>query len=197
MSSVHDQLVADSNYSAIARYNKQQAEAAATGVKSNSVKSQDFLNLLTMQLQYQDPTNPMDNSDMLAQEAQFTTLEQMENLASSFTKFASAYQANAFLGQTVEVEVDGKTTTGKVDYVDFSDSSGASLSIGGRSYPISSVTKMYPADTSQNEEDKSFIKEALSYIGNNIGTLTNVILGDISNIATNTDNNSTNTTQGQ
>ena len=187
MSSVHDQLIADSNYATIARYNRQQAESTTTG-KSGSIQSQDFLHLLTMQLQYQDPTNPMDNSEMLAQEAQFTTLEQMENLASSFTKFSSAYQANSFLGQTVEVEVDGKTTTGKVDYVDFTDASGASLSIGGKSYPISSVTKMYPPDTTQADEDKGFIKEALSYIGGNIGALTNALLGDITDAVVNSDN---------
>ena len=175
MASVHDQLVTDSNYSAIARYNTKQAEGA---VSSTNVKSQDFLNLLTMQLQYQDPTNPMDNADMLAQEAQFTTLEQMENLASSFTKFSSAYQANSFLGQTVEVEVDGKTTKGKVDYVDFSDASGASLNIGGNNYPISAVTKIYPQETSQTDEDKTFMKEALSYIAGNIGSITNALLGD-------------------
>ena len=178
-SSVHNQLVSETNYSTIARAQQKQAEAATsnlTSAKSSSVQSQDFLYLLTMQLQYQDPTNPMDNSEMLAQEAQFTTLEQMENLASSFSKFSNAYQANSFLGQTVEVEVDGKTTTGKVDYVDFSDASGANLSIGGKSYPLSSVTKVYPADTTQSEEDKSFAKEALSYIAGNIGVIADKLL---------------------
>ena len=173
-SSVHNQLVSETNYSNIARQAQKQAEGTATG-GSSSVKSQDFLYLLTMQLQYQDPTNPMDNSEMLAQEAQFTTLEQMENLADSFSKFSSVYQANSFLGQTIEVEVDGKVTKGKVDYVDFSDASGASLSIGGKSFPLSSVTKVYPEDTAQNDEDKSFIKEALSYIAGNVGALTNAL----------------------
>ncbi len=174
-SSVHAQLVNESNYSAIAR----QAQKQAQGANSNtSIKSQDFLNLLTMQLQYQDPTNPMDNTEMLAQEAQFTTLEQMENLADSFSKFSAAYQANSFLGQTVEVTVDGKSTTGKVDYVDFSDASGASLSIGGKSYPLSSVTKIYPSETQETEETNTFVKSALSYIADNLGAITNAIFGD-------------------
>ena len=98
-SSVHNQLVSETNYSTVARQQQKQAQAAANGTttKSSSVQSNDFLYLLTMQLQYQDPTNPMDNSEMLAQEAQFTTLEQMENLADSFSKFSGAYQANSFL----------------------------------------------------------------------------------------------------
>ena len=196
-SSVHNQLVSETNYSAIARQQQKQAQAALNGTSksSSSVKSNDFLYLLTMQLQYQDPTNPMDNSQMLAQEAQFTTLEQMENLASSFSKFSNAYQANAFLGQTVEVEVDGKTTKGKVDYVDFSDATGANLNIGGKSFPLSSVTKVYPEDSSSKEEDKSFIKEALSYIAGNIGTITNAIF-DNNSIITPTTNTNTNTNAG-
>ena len=193
-SSVHSQLVNESNYSAIAR----QAQKQAQGVNATtSIKSQDFLSLLTMQLQYQDPTNPMDNTDMLAQEAQFTTLEQMENLADSFSKFSSAYQANSFLGQKVEVQVDGKTTTGKVDYVDFSDANGASLNIGGKNYPLSSVTKVYPPETqTANEENNTFVREALSYIGNNLGAITNALFGD--NVVTDTLNKIDSTeSQGQ
>ena len=182
-SSVHSQLVNESNYSAIARQQQKQAEAAINGTASSSnIKSNDFLQLLTMQLQYQDPTNPMDNSEMLAQEAQFTTLEQMENIATSFAQFSNAYQANSFLGQTVEVEVDGKTTKGKVDYVDFTDASGASLSIGGKNFPISSVTKVYPQESEQDAEDKTFAKEALSYIAGNIGAIADKFLKDGINI---------------
>ncbi len=176
-SSVHSQLVNETNYATMARAHQKQADIASGNAKSSSVQSKDFLYLLTMQLQYQDPTNPMDNSEMLAQEAQFTTLEQMENLASGFTKFSAAYQANSFLGQTVEVEVDGKTTKGKVDYIDYSDASGASLSIGGRSFPLSSVTKVYPQDSSNNE-DKNFAKEALSYIAGNIGAIADKLLNN-------------------
>ena len=184
-SSVHSQLVNETNYSTIARAQQKQASAASGSTSSSSVQSQDFLYLLTMQLQYQDPTNPMDNSEMLAQEAQFTTLEQMENLASSFSKFSTAYQANSFLGQTVEVEVDGKTTKGKVDYIDYSDASGASISIDGKSFPLSSVTKVYPSDSSTSE-DKSFAKEALSYIAGNIGAIADKLLDDNTTNATNT-----------
>jgi len=180
MTSVQNQITTESNYSTIAKA-QQDAASAKTSTSSSSVQSQDFLYLLTMQLQYQDPTNPMDNSEMLAQEAQFTTLEQMENIASSFSKFTNVYQANSFLGQTVEVNVDGKTTTGKVDYVDYSDASGASLSIDGKSFPLSSVTKVYPDGSTTSEEDKSFVKEALSYIAGNIGMITEAIFGDETN----------------
>ena len=174
----HNQIVENSNLNAITK----QTQIAANGkTNSTSVKSQDFLQLLTMQLQYQDPTNPMDNTDMLAQEAQFTTLEQMEALASNFSKFSNAYQANSFLGQTVEVQVGGKTTVGTVDFVDFSDASGAAVNIKGTSYPISSITKVFPQDSTAtqqaDEENNNFIQNALSYIGSGVGAIAEKLLG--------------------
>lgn len=169
MSTISEQITTNRNYNTMAKAAQQQATGTAS---STSIKSQDFLNLLTMQLQYQDPTNPMDNSQMLAQEAQFASLESMEQLTSSFTSFSSIYQANSLMGQKVEVKVDGSTKTGTVDYVDFSDSNGASVNIGGTNYPLSSVTKVYGAASSTSDEDKSLFKNAISSIANNIGYLT-------------------------
>lgn len=200
MTSVQQQIIQNQNMSqsAQAQQNKNSAKTS-----SSTISSHQFLLLLTEQLKYQDPTNPMDNSQMLAQEAQFATLEQMEALTSGFTKFSSIYQANSLLGQEVEVTVEGKTTKGKVDYVDFSDSSGASISIGGKSYPLSSVSKLYPQDTTEAdkeaEEDKNFFKEVLSYTALHIGDiaskLSNFLGGDSNSTPdTDTDNNTNNDT---
>lgn len=171
MASVHDQIVTNQNNNTITKAEQDRRN----GVKESSttVSSQDFLQLMTMQLQYQDPMSPMDNSEMLAQEAQFSTLEQMENLSSSFSRFSTMFQANSLLGQNVEVTVDGKTSSGKVDYVDFSDAKGASISIGGKNYPLNSVTKVYPEGTSSTNdtETKNFFISAIDNIANNIGYL--------------------------
>ena len=170
MTVTSSQLVQEQNMSNAARAAAQQASSTKTG--GSSISSSDFLFLLTQQLQYQDPMNPMDNSEMLAQEAQFATLEQMEALTSSFTQFSSMYQANSLLGQKVEVMVSGKATTGVVEYVDYSDSSGAAVSIDGKMYPLNSVTKVYPESSSSTgevsqEEHNSFVRDALSYLAVN------------------------------
>lgn len=143
---------------------------------SKTVDGDTFLQLLTEQLKYQDPLNPMDNTDMLAQEAQFASLEQMEALASSFSQFTNAFQANSLMGQTVEVEADGQSAKGVVDYIDYSDASGASLSIGGKLYPISSVTKVYPkgaevSDSNKEENSSTIGQTLLESINDNIGKI--------------------------
>jgi flagellar basal-body rod modification protein FlgD len=80
----------------------------------------DFLKILITQLQYQDPTNPMQDKEFIAQMAQFSSLEQMTNMANSFGKLSSVLnssEAQSLLGRTVEV-MDGENAIyGKVSQV--------------------------------------------------------------------------------
>ena len=64
-----------------------------------------FLQLLTTQLQYQDPLEPMDNTAMVSQLAQFSALEEMQNVSSAL----SNSQALSLVGKNVIIEV-GKST---------------------------------------------------------------------------------------
>ena len=66
---------------------KYAAEKAAASVKDNSALGKDaFLQLLVTQMQYQDPLNPQDNGEYLAQLAQFSALEQMTNVSDGLSK---------------------------------------------------------------------------------------------------------------
>lgn len=80
----------------------------------------DFLKILITQLQHQDPTNPMQDKEFIAQMAQFSSLEQMTNMAASFGKLSNVLnssEAQSLLGRTVEV-IDGERAIyGKVSQV--------------------------------------------------------------------------------
>lgn len=129
----------------------------ATG--SSSLGKDDFLKILITQLQNQDPSNPMDDKEFIAQMAQFSSLEQMQNLNSSMTNLISLQtQSNLisygqFMGQEVnwsKIETDeaGNDITssgvGKVTSVAFTgDSVEFTLDDGSKVTPanISSVSK--------------------------------------------------------
>lgn len=55
----------------------------AKKLKSQNVDKDAFLKLFMTQLQYQDPLSPMDNKDFIAQMAQFSSVEQLTNIATS------------------------------------------------------------------------------------------------------------------
>jgi flagellar basal-body rod modification protein FlgD len=49
----------------------------------------DFLKLLVTQLKHQDPLKPMEDKEFIAQMAQFSALEQMQNMSTSFNKMVA------------------------------------------------------------------------------------------------------------
>lgn len=69
----------------------------ATNPLSN-LKSQDFLKLLLTELQYQDPTSPMDTDKMISQTSQLATLEAQNNLKTAMEAITSAFQTTNQLG---------------------------------------------------------------------------------------------------
>jgi flagellar basal-body rod modification protein FlgD len=71
------------------------SKVTPTKSTGNSELGKDaFLQILMAQLQNQDPTKPMDDSQFIAQMAQFSSLEQMTNLTTAFEKFAEVQEQN-------------------------------------------------------------------------------------------------------
>jgi flagellar basal-body rod modification protein FlgD len=80
----------------------------------------DFLKLLLTQLANQDPTAPLEDKEFIAQMAQFSSLEQMNNMAADFAKMARMIQsteAASALGKSVEIIEDGNAVQGAVKAV--------------------------------------------------------------------------------
>ena len=115
-----------------------------TSNSANSMDKEAFLQLLVTQMQYQDPLNPQADTEFISQLAQFSSLEQMQNLNESFSNTS----ALSLVGKTVTVtETDkaGNSTsvTGVVDFVNRDGSGKSYVSIDGTTYSADNVTKIY------------------------------------------------------
>lgn len=110
---------------------------------NNQLGQQTFLRLLTTQLSNQDPLAPQDQSQMLAQLAQFATVEGVNNVVSS----QKGLQAANLLGKTVALMNNANPPAlinGKVTSVNLS-TSGAKVNLDNTSdqYSIDNVQQVY------------------------------------------------------
>lgn len=88
----------------------------ATGGASQ-VGLQDFMRILLTQLTYQDPLKPMDNQAFMAQMAQFSSLEQAQQLNARLEQLVAnqaALQSVGLLGRQVEVQAGAGAASGTV-----------------------------------------------------------------------------------
>jgi flagellar basal-body rod modification protein FlgD len=71
------------------------APVVSAGAKTGfgALGSADFIKLLTAQLSQQDPTNPVDNKDMLAQMAQFTSLSGITDINTTLKQISAKLDA--------------------------------------------------------------------------------------------------------
>ena len=97
--------------------------STTSSLQASSLTQQDFLRILLTQLTYQDPMKPMDNQEFMAQMAQFTSLEQTQQLNSKLETLVgnqAALQSVGLIGRTVEVTLDGGTAlSGTVQSLSF------------------------------------------------------------------------------
>jgi flagellar basal-body rod modification protein FlgD len=95
---------------------------------SSELGKDAFMQLLVAQIKNQDPLNPTDSSESIAQMAQFSSLEQMQNLNTTMTNIYNYQTTNtlvsnaALIGKTVTaLDSEGNTVTGKINAVGLSD----------------------------------------------------------------------------
>jgi len=120
-----------------------------------------FINLLVTQLRYQDPLNPVDDKEFIGQMAQFSALEQMQNLNGSF----SAVKAFSLIGKNVIGTVVDETTKeielveGEVTNVKMSNGN-TYVVVNGRDIPVDKIID---------------VSEAYMFSHSNISVYTNLI----------------------
>lgn len=112
-----------------------------------------FTKMLVAQLQNQDPMAPQDNSAFVAQLAQFSSLEQMQQLNQNIMGLAVLQQTNATMSQLTQSSAligqnvqytdpqSNQTLTGTVDMVKLVNGV-ASLEINGTDVPLGNVTEI-------------------------------------------------------
>ena len=133
---------------------------------NNELDKDAFLKLLVTQLQYQDPLEPMDNTQFIAQTAQFTALEQMQNLNTTMLNA----QAFNVIGKPVFAKtVDSKTgqleaLTGIVSSVEIRNGV-PYVNIGNKTIPYADITMVGGINDTDNN---AIVSQAINLVGKTI-----------------------------
>ena len=129
---------------------------AAAGLPSQALDKTAFMELLVAQLKNQDPLEPASNEEFIGQLANFSSLEQLENLNDNFMTMVLLNQSNALLGQMTEGSAligqsvnwldptTGEGGTGVVESVKIIDGT-AFLKVGGQDVALVDVTEVLGA----------------------------------------------------
>jgi len=102
---------------------------------STNMGTNQFLDLMMVQLTHQDPSNPTDPTQYMSELAQFSSVEQETNTAQSTAQAASAQAVSSavgLIGHTIDYtdQTSGKPATGAVQSVQITNS-GPSLTVSG------------------------------------------------------------------
>jgi flagellar basal-body rod modification protein FlgD len=128
-------------------FNKKIHPGKTTALPNQNLGKDDFLKLLLTQLAYQDPTAPMEDKEFIAQMAQFSSLEQMNNMAADFAKMSRMLQvteASGALGRSVELTHGDAIIQGTVKAVTRDDV--PQVMVNGTLYQWNQVTKVFDTE---------------------------------------------------
>ena len=126
------------------------ASQASVKKSTNSSKSgmdkEAFLQLLVAQMKYQDPLEPTSNTEYISQYAQFSQVEQMQNMSSSM----DLQRASSLVGKEVYIKTttssgETKLVQGRVDYVSYENNK-AYLYINEKKYSIDDLDSIVDAN---------------------------------------------------
>lgn len=137
-----------------------QAKAAKESRNTGELGKDDFLKLLITQVQNQDPMNPSSDTDFIAQMAQFSALEQMQNLNQSFSYSMGFSMMGKYISAEIKDETTGdvKVVNGKVDMIRVINGKVNAI-VGDDEVPVDKITQVSDTSTgiSANVTDFSAI----------------------------------------
>jgi len=119
---------------------------SSTAAKKNDMLDpQAFLQLLVAQLQYQDPSNPVDTSQFLNQTAMLSQVQTMNSMSDTLAALTATQQgqaATSLIGKQITYLDDaGASHTGVVDTATLQNSK-ATLLIGSTAVPLEKVVQV-------------------------------------------------------
>ncbi|MBQ6780000.1 MAG: flagellar hook assembly protein FlgD [Treponema sp.] len=121
-----------------------QIDAERGRAASHALGKDDFLKLLITQMSNQDPLSPMENTEFIAQMAQFSSLEQMTNMNQSFERLSTMMNTTAAtntIGRAVEIDLGDTTMTGIVEAV--TREAAPQVKVNGQLYDMERVKAVY------------------------------------------------------
>jgi len=122
--------------------------APAPPARADQLDKNAFLKLLVAQLRYQNPLSPSDPSEFMAQTAQFTMVEKLEQLAADTAtqrQILESTAATQLVGRTVVWrDADGTERSGVATGAVYG-SSGATLIVGDERPPLNGIVRVEAA----------------------------------------------------
>jgi len=116
-----------------------------------NLTTSDFINMMITQLQNQDPTDPVKNSDLLAQMSQIGQLQSTSDLETSLKSFTlqnALSSAGSLIGKSVQgLDTNGAPISGLVTSVQVVDSNVSLELDNGQSLALANVTGITSAPT--------------------------------------------------
>jgi flagellar basal-body rod modification protein FlgD len=121
----------------------------ATNSTTSVLGKDDFLKLLVTELKYQDPLSPTDNTQFIAEMAQFSSLEQLQNVNNNLSSLSTLqnlsqvnFAVNLVNHRVIGTDSSGTAVDGTVTNVSVS-SGDTSVIVNGSTISMSDIIKIY------------------------------------------------------
>lgn len=144
-------------------YSQANVQAAASKKSTDTLGKDQFLSILVTQLRNQDPMQPLQDKDFIAQMAQFTSVEQLMNMSTELTLMRQNIgSASSLIGKSIEWnEYDDAgeviTVKGIVDSI-ISKEGILYARVGGAEVALDYVTSI--SETNNDTEEETDVEES-------------------------------------